>query len=122
MKANELPSRCPLLHEQRPGRSRLRAVPVVIRALRDACLGIGSGRPVSTGLLLRVLAPAHTGAFSFTLRPAGASLRPLTPERPPASVSDMHSGLAAKKRALDLRGCEASPDHVGQQLDRKPMR
>jgi hypothetical protein len=34
----------------------------------------------------------------------------------------MHSGLAASTRALDLRGCEASPDHVGQQLDRKPMR
>jgi hypothetical protein len=48
-------------------------------------------------------------------------LRPLTPERPPASVSDMHSSLAATMRALDLRGCEASPEHVGQQLDRKPM-
>jgi hypothetical protein len=36
MKASELPFRCPLLHEQRPGRSRLRAVPVVIRALRDS--------------------------------------------------------------------------------------
>jgi hypothetical protein len=35
MKASELPSRCPLLHEQRPGRSRLRAVPVVIRALSE---------------------------------------------------------------------------------------
>jgi hypothetical protein len=55
-----------------------------------------------------------------------ASLRPLTLERPPASVSDMHSGhfdrLAASTHALDLRGCEASPDHVGQQVDRKPMR
>jgi len=34
----------------------------------------------------------------------------------------MHSGLAARTRALNLRGCYASPDHVGQQLDRKPMR
>jgi hypothetical protein len=34
----------------------------------------------------------------------------------------MYSGLAASTRALDLRGCEASPDHVGQQLDRKPLR
>jgi hypothetical protein len=25
-------------------------------------------------------------------------------------------------RRNDLRRCEASPDHVGQQLDRKPMR
>jgi hypothetical protein len=43
MKASELPSRCPL-HEQRPGRSRLRAVPVVIRALPDLRFGIVSGR------------------------------------------------------------------------------
>ncbi len=34
MKASELPSRCPLLHEQRPGRSRLRAVPVATRLAR----------------------------------------------------------------------------------------
>jgi hypothetical protein len=31
----------------------------------------------------------------------------------------MHSGLAAKKRALDLRGCEAGPDHVG--FERAPL-
>jgi len=53
-------------------------------------------------------------------------LRPLTLERPPASVSDMHSGhvdwLTASTYALDLRRCEASPDHVSQQVDRKPMR
>ena len=47
---------------------------------------------------------------------------PLTPERPPAGVSDMYSGLAASTPALDLRGCEASPDHVGQQVERKYMR
>jgi hypothetical protein len=29
--------------------------------------------------------------------------------------------LAASTRALDLRGCEASPDHVGQQVERKSM-
>jgi hypothetical protein len=34
----------------------------------------------------------------------------------------MKSGLAASTRALDLRGCEASPDHVGQQVERKSMR
>jgi hypothetical protein len=38
----------------------------------------------------------------------------------------MHSGhfdrLTASTHALDLRGCEANPDHVGQQVDRKPMR
>jgi hypothetical protein len=34
----------------------------------------------------------------------------------------MYSGLAASMCALDLRSCETSPDHVGQQLDRKPMR
>jgi hypothetical protein len=33
----------------------------------------------------------------------------------------MQSGLAASVRTLGLLGCEASPDHVGQQLDRKPM-
>jgi hypothetical protein len=32
----------------------------------------------------------------------------------------MHSGLAASTRALDLRSCEASSDHLGQQFDRKP--
>jgi hypothetical protein len=34
----------------------------------------------------------------------------------------MHSGLAASTRALDLRSCEASSDHLGQQFDRQPMR
>jgi hypothetical protein len=38
----------------------------------------------------------------------------------------MHSGhvdwLTASTYALDLRRCEASPDHVSQQVDRKPMR
>jgi hypothetical protein len=38
----------------------------------------------------------------------------------------MHSGhfdrLTAGTHALDLRGCEANPDHVGQHVDRKPMR
>jgi hypothetical protein len=34
----------------------------------------------------------------------------------------MYSGLAASTPALDLRGCEAGPDHVGQQVERKSMR
>src|SRR6266576_3859347 len=32
----------------------------------------------------------------------------------------MHTGLAASTRALDLRSCEASSAHLGQQFDRKP--
>jgi hypothetical protein len=32
----------------------------------------------------------------------------------------MHSGLAASMCALDLRGYEASPDHVGQQCAALP--
>jgi len=38
----------------------------------------------------------------------------------------MHSGhfdrLTASTHTLALRGCEAGPDHVSQQVDRKAMR
>jgi hypothetical protein len=68
----------------------------------------------------------------LTMRPTGLSSPidqhfmdyrcPLIPERLPASVSDMHSGLAASTSALDPRSCEASSDHLAQQFDCKPMR
>jgi hypothetical protein len=55
-----------------------------------------------------------------------ACLSLLTPERPPASVGDVHPGyfdrLAASTHALAMRGCEAGSNDAAQQLDRKSMR
>jgi hypothetical protein len=59
-------------------------------------------------------------------RHLASSLRPLTPERPPARVGDVHPGhfdrLAASTHALALHGCEAGSNNVDQQLDCKPVR
>jgi hypothetical protein len=59
-------------------------------------------------------------------RHLASSLRPLTPERPPARVGDVHPGhfdrLAASTHALALHGCEAGSNNVDQQLDCKTVR
>jgi hypothetical protein len=77
----------------------------LVHALRDLCLEIGSERLGDSfprrfiGNLLGSLGATHRGFLLLCI--------PLTPERPPAGVNDMYSGLAASTRALDLRGCEA---------------